>query len=381
MSISTNALDSNNDWRLNCYNAKNESMTLIPVRQLDIYFWREEDAQVVLEALTTLPMTSSVLINGNEVKARVNLDKPSLVEALEHVAAGVPLRTSINSSIASEAATVAQSSFTPAAYNPASPAAPERIVYREKTPPPDDVEHGLAASLTVEPAPIVAQIADQQHQGDETGNQFSMHQQQTLQHNVMLAPPISRLSSYQTEPSLTTSNPEQVTIFAPPPTAQASTPEQLQSLFSPGAAPATPPTTGGLPLRNSSEPQPTYPRSQYATYNIPPPPPPTIAQVEHSPPGHMHFMTQMYSPSYVSQSQYGTPTTGTFPRATYTSSVPASPYAIHGQVYRPNEAEMSRGHGGSERKTSGGVLSIVDARAEKVEKGVGKWLKRLDKRL
>jgi len=336
------------------------------VKQLDIYFWREEDVQLMLEELTRIHVRS-LLIDEMEVHHAPEVapegDESPLVKKLEFAVEDEPLRTSLSSTSTSPQTVSVVPDFVPAVYNPASPAAPEPIVYREKTPPPADAGHGsLAESL-------------------ESGNHLSA------------APTAS--SSHQHD-SRSSPSSQQNMSFAPPPTAQSSTPEQLQSLFSPQASPSTPPAKGSLPLRQSMGPQPTYPRAQYATYNIPPPPPapPSIPpQVERSPPGHLHYMEHVYSPLHSAQaqgrvspsmhspvySQYGTPTSAYFTHPSYAASLPASPYAVHAQVYRPDEGETNQGSQGSHRKQGGSVLDIVDARAEKIDKGMSKWLKRLDK--
>lgn len=332
----------------------------------------------------SLPIRSFV-IDGEIVHAR-KLRTPSLVEKLEYAAEEAPSRTSSPSTTASVPVTVASPSFVPAAYNPAAPAAPELIVDREKTPPPADADTNLATFLSND----TAQTASGEQQFNQVDR--SPHNQTSYSYNLLPTSP-THLSSYHTEPLLSP-NAQEVMSFAPPPTAQSTTPEQLHHLFSPQATPSTPPSTGNLPLRLSSGPQPTYPRAQYATYSIPPPPPgpPSVPpQVEHSPPGHLHYMGQIYSPGYHAQvspslysaghSQYGTPMTGYFANSTYAGSVPASPYAIHSQVYIPTAGEASHADHSAERQTSGGILKVVDAKAERVEKGVSKWLKRLDKRL
>lgn len=389
MTITTRAAASKDEkaWSLWSLDMRNETWAVFTVRQLDIYFWHREETSFMLQMSMTLPIRS-VMIDEEVVHAR-KLRTPSLVEKLEYAAEEAPSRTSSSSTTASVPDTAAGTSFVPAAYNPASPAAPERIVDREKTPPPADTETNLVTSLTNETALATAQTASGEQQFGRVDP--SPHHQTSYSYNP-LPTPHTHLSSYQTEP-LPSPNAQQVISFAPPPTAQSTTPEQLHNLFSPQAAPSTPPSTGKLPLRHSSRPQPTYPRTQYATYNIPPPPPaPTSVppQMERSPPGHLHYMGQMYSPGYHAQaspvlysaghSQYATPTTGYFGNPSYAGSVPASPYAIHSQVYRPAQGEASHAGHSAERETSGGILRVVDAKAEKVEKGVGKWLKRLDKR-
>jgi len=367
------------EWALKALSLGNDKEAFFPVHAVDVYFWGVGDAQRTLQALRLLgSAVGSLHIDGGEV-SQVQNEHASIVQRLESVAISNP---------ASELTTktppppLMGASAAVASYDPASPRAPEPLVYREKTPPPADGEVGLGTVM----------------RGEAQVDSFASQHQA---YGIFSEPPATESATPQVPGPLLqapATPPNQfLTSFAPPPTAQTNTPQRLQGIFTPPSVSASP--VRALPLRNEDQPKP-----QYATYgNSLPPPPPVVrsaaSYTEQGPSSHQNQQSQMSSPSYYAQGQgqgqanpqympspglqpgfspyYQAQTGASFPYSPQTGLV--SPYAVHSQAYRPTEEELAA-HGDKD-KQSEGLFGALDARAVKVEKGISKWLGRLDKRL
>jgi hypothetical protein len=377
---------------------------VLPVRAIDIYFWTVEDAQQMLAALKAVTSIRSLRVDGQDQR-RTSIASDTVVGRLENIALSspvVPEAPKPLGSMASLPPPPANTSFPATSYNPAAPAAPEAVVYRAKTPPPPDGGATLTAAL----GDAVPSLASPSHFSTYELSQLSPKQfAQALRDDGQYfnlppppAPPIGQPVFLQPAPKTPPSR--QLLSFDAPPTAQSTTPQHLSTLFSPPTGPNTP--ASDLKLRSPSQAQAEFPSPQYATYRTPPefppkpPPPPPVAQ--QAIPEHMNQYrpAQMYSPgvyghiqaqaspgyipspgllpAFGSHSQYGTPTASNFPHGPL-----VSPHNIHSQAYRPTEAEL--GIRRAEKKQAGGFMGAVDAVSEKTEKKVGKWLKRVDKRL
>lgn len=366
-------------WALCAYNPVDGVDAISPVHNVDVYFWVVEDAHRTLQALRLLgSAVGSLRIDGQEVNVPER-EQAEIVQRLESVAISNPA-----SEVTRNAAhpPLTSPSVAVASYNPASPRAPEPLVYREKTPPPADGEADLGAVMRGE-----AQVDSFSTEHPAYGNlsEPPATESATLQ---IPGPP---MQAPATPPN------QFLASFAPPPTAQTNTPQRLQGIFTPPSVSPSP--VRALPLRNEDQ-----PKTQYATYGnaLPPPPPVVRSATGHTEQGswsHQHQQSQMYSPSFYAQQQaqaqptqtympspglqpgfspYYQPQTGpSFPHPAPTG--PVSPYTIHSQAYRPTEEELAV-HGDKD-KQSEGLFGALDARAVKVEKGFSKWLGRLDKRL
>jgi len=365
---------SESEWTLRTYTLENDIEVLTPIHSMDIYFWGIEDAQQSLQALRKMGSAVGHLAVDGKGGIRLVSEQASdpLVQRLESLATSSPASQGTKlpapPPLASHRPVVAS-------YNPASPRAPEPLVYRAKTPPPADAEGGVGAVMRGEEVQAGTVI---QRQPYGPPPQSSAIESVTPE---AFGPPAQAPAT----------PPDQfLTSFAPPPTAQTNTPQRLQGIFRPPSVSASP--VRALPLRNEDQPKP-----QYATYgnSLPPPPPVvrgTTAHTEPEPSAYQHQQSQMYSPSYYAQGQAQGHATPTYmpspglqpgfspyhqPQSAQTGMV--SPYAVHSQAYRPTEEELAA-HG-DKNKQSAGLFGALDARAVKMEKGFGKWLGRLDKRL
>ncbi|KLJ07337.1 hypothetical protein EMPG_17180 [Blastomyces silverae] len=231
--------------------------------------------------------------------------------------------------------------YTPLAYNPSAPAAPEPIKPREKTPPPPDgaAGTGLAAAAISDhghafaPPPMSPGFPPPPPtQAPGYGGQYA-------------SPPptagLAHTSSISSRSSGHNHNHPGSMSFAPPPTA-AQVPQAV-----PGAVPYTPPPqdpNAHLFRQQSFGPPPASPHN----------------------PTHQH-----YQGGYVPQTAQ--PPIGGY--ANYSYGQPQQPppggnsYDIHHQLYRPTEAEGNAQYvKQNQRQSTSGI-----------GKGVGKFLKKLDK--
>lgn len=322
----------------------------------------------------------------------------------------------------------------PMAYNPAAPSAPEPIAHREKTPPPVDdgsgpglsglggyghtqyasVPHGFQPSLQNTPqqgyfpgppAPQQRQPSFSSLPGPPGGTPPGGIQRT---HSGSLPPP--------PPPTNTGPSPAQYTpSFGPPPTSQTT-------------QPSSPP-----PTQLSFQPQtPSHPIQQFASFGPQSPGFPSHQQQQQqqqqqpptaSAPPSYNAHTPLQSPTFSPQTQaaqiagYSSYSYATQPQpqqpGTYTPHAAGGAYAgdVHAQLYRPTEAESSaqaaekskrpvfafgeqqqgqqlgqqqgqmQGQGqGQDRRDSASFAGKykVNERVDKVEKGVGRFLRKLD---
>lgn len=236
--------------------------------------------------------------------------------------------------------------FTPIPYNPAAPAAPEPIAHREKTPPPPDAGEGTGLAT--------AAMNDQHAQQYSNPLQASFAPQSTSGPYIPGPPSRTNTFSGPPTPGIQRTNSGQL----PPP-------------------PQSPPAFAGPP----SAPPPVQ---QYANYPGSPGHPPVQS------PGFPNH-TPLPSPGYAPQQQYQpltSPPPGGFTQYQYGSTGQATSGAVdpYGQVqyqsqqnpqlYRPTEQEATID--GNEVQPQRN--SNMGKRAEKMEKGVGRFLKKLDKK-
>lgn len=254
--------------------------------------------------------------------------------------------------------------YTPIAYNPAAPAAPEKIAHREKTPPPEDGAQGTGLSAVAlhdtssTPgagqaqrwgAPPASHVSHSTHWGSPPPSSINTYgpQASTSSLGYASSTPVSQYQ--QGQPSVTSSN---VLSFAPPPTNPSSTQDpHRHSTAAEIYTPSSPPhqqqavETPGSQFYNTIQ-QPARPlqhiQPQYADYltsggTQPGPQPPPGGWSNHS----------------YAQSSQGSHHAG------------SSEYDVHSQVYRPTEEEArahshrkpSRKEGGSSSKPKSKFLS------------------------
>ena len=411
----------NHHWRLRSTDPRDEGKFLFRLHTIDLYFWTVYDAQTFVEAmrkclrqeqqnidtpispephaevmspvvrqLENIAITDPAYHNGQTRNSR-NLSMPPVSPA--------PHRQHDEGLPKSDAAI-----FTPLAYNPAAPPAPEVIKHREKTPPPPEAAGGtgLAAAAyhdqvqTGRPQafspygspPMGSASAQQPYPGSTQGHGppaygstsassgYTSPQPNSSHGNrassvssVPLPPPPPKSAGGNGNPYFPQSS---IPSFAPPPHGSSSIPSPHSQAASPPYAP-TPPNPNAHFLPSGTTPM-------------------------ESP------ATQILGDSYVGGPQQ--PLQHLQPQyADYLSSRPQQPvggysdykydqqpsrhshghnedYGIHSQVYRPTEEE-SQGHGKHRLSNApaGEQVGKLEARAERAEKGVNRLLRKLEKKI
>ncbi len=270
------------------------------------------------------------------------------------------------------------------AYNPAAPAAPEPIAHREKTPPPPDAHGGtgLSAAAQHDHSSSYSGPPQQQHPSypsyQQQFNPSAAHNQSTPLSSPGPLQRASTTSSFPPPPppqqAGSTGPPQSQNAFAPPPT------DSFNQL--------SPPPQPGQMLRQHTMPAgyPSYAQQQQQPY----------ADYGQQPGGHTPLQSPgLPSPNPAAGAMPGQHGTQQIPHvqygqySSYLQQQPQPPqqqdaYNVHGQPYRPSQAEASYGHH-TEDNHGAGPGAAPPGRLEqglgKVEKGVGRFLKRLDKKL
>lgn len=342
-----------NEWHLPTFDPRNENKYHYKLHSLDIYFWTQQDAlQFVNGVRRVLPphlvevldepgppaqtaAVSSVVQNLEKVAIadpQYGTQKPIAQQLLQ----GIPPPPT---SAVSSNHTQQPANFAPMAYNPASPAAPEQVRHREKTPPPDeDPLNPLAVAVAYD---------------------------------------------YQGQP---------FTPAFPPPQGQF-----VPGVTSPGMAPqglgqhpgmqraATMPVHAGLASPGFRSP---YGSAMPGTPGLPPPPGPPPLQQSHSQPQVPYTQPQGPSPSHAQStppvaSPGIAPPPGGFSNYSYSqqSQRPAGgqqEYAVHQQGYQPTEAEMTAGN--PYFQAGGKPSGKLEENAGRLERGVSGMLKKFEKK-
>ena len=388
------------EWRLASADPRDPGKQKYRIHTLDIYFWAEEDAKLVID--TCKRMLSPVQLDVAELEQEPAPEKHEdsvhpVVQNLEHVAISdpayqngqtrnsqsqvqqhqqqsIPLppppptqqqqtqqhyQQSASVSPVSAISTPgskpkqqeAPQAFAPMAYNPAAPAAPEPIAHREDTPPPPDDGTGTGLAAATNDA-TYGRASSQPWTGVPQPNQ----------HGHYGSPPPSQM------------------FGSPPP------------------PPSAPPSFGGPPSAVSGSHDGRH-QSIAAQHYVPSPPPPSQAHSQEQPietPGAQFYSNNSQSPhkplahvqpqyaDYLSAGSQGTPPPGGYGQFNYGQTQQAqqgSGYDIHSQVYRPTEQE-SQTHHHSHRpsKTETASSGRKESRVDKVENRIGKLWKKADKK-
>ncbi|KAF1349977.1 hypothetical protein BDV97DRAFT_352904 [Delphinella strobiligena] len=363
-------------WRLPAYDLKNEQRYLYRLHSLDLYFWAANDANRFLDYVKRLLPQYQLEITEPPSAIEHRDSMSPVVEKLEQAAIYSPLHNRAPSALSSQTAlstSPLQPRATVAPYNPAAPAAPEPIAHREKTPPPEDAATGtgLTAVSMQGQAPQFATASPLAH--------HPSYQPTSQQHSFPGPPPTSSLSASSTP--YQTSGYE--TSFSPPPTAPLSPSPGQTSFHGHTHQPQT--QYAGYPHQRAS----SY--SAVQTPGMPPTPsaPPPYGQV-----------TPLQSPTmpqHPSLQSPGLPPPPAFPSGGYSNythcqpsqhpQAQSEPYQVHSQVYKPTEVEAAHGHGHghghghSHRPAQPFKAGLFEDRVGKLEKGVGRFLKKLDQKI
>ena len=396
------------EWRLASADPRDQGKQKYRLHTLDIYFWTAEDAKQVTDLFKRLLHPSQLDIVESEKppepQAQQHEDVNPVVRNLENVAISDPAyrdgrtRNSQNQpqtqasplppaptnsrgaaaqspSPVSEMSSVGRAdstkpqdpaAFTPMAYNPAAPPAPEPIAHREKTPPPQDAADGTGLGAAVHDAP------------------YQPGKFQSNTPNIPGAPgPVPGMFGHYGSP------PPQSFGSPPPQASTQSSPSHARASTASGASSFAPPPSG---LSQTTSHQSSI-AQQYA-----PPPKDQFAygqdQVEtpgtqfynslggqeqrHQSLTHVHpqypdYLSARPQPPVGGYSDYQYHQSGQPPQG-------SGPGDIHSQVYRPTEDE-AHGHKSSRRTSSAQKPNRFDQSAEKIEKKAGSWLKKLEKKI
>lgn len=355
------------EWHLPTFDPRNENKYMYKLHTVDLYFWAKEDALLFVNAARRMLPSQQVAILDEPITPPPHREPMSpVVQKLEDVAVSDPNYQNGQTKNSSSSApsfpgpptsavlpTQEATNFTPMAYNPSAPAAPETFKHREKTPPPED---GAGNPL------FAAAVADQHGYNQIPGppGQPPSNSGYFPQSGIP-GPPTNK------PPTSTTQSPfahHFQNQFAPPPTQPISTPQSQQAPTS-----SSPPNV-----------QPGYQaQQQFTSFPLSSSTPSGVA----SPGSHSQTSTQQDNGNAYSQSTQAPP--GGFAQFNYGSSATSSTqplqndHSIHSQVYRPTEIESNTKHHdkpGAPKPPSG----KLEARANKLEKGVGGFLKKLEKK-
>lgn len=349
------------EWHLPHFDPQNQKKYMYKLHTVDMYFWTKEDALQFFNGIRRVLSEQQIAVQGEPLLPPPHQEEMSpIVQKLENVAITDPsyqggkTRDSRTSSfpgppgppISATPHSQEASNFVPMAYNPAAPAAPEVIAHREKTPPPED---GAGNPL------MAAAISDhgQTFGVPHGGIGFSGPPGQPLpQQSYFTGPPASAPPVAAAPQSPFAQHFQH--SFAPPPTS------------APKSSPyAQPPPSSAPPPAYQQQTQPHVPVNQFANYS-----------------GSPGF------PAASSSAPGVIPPPGGFANFQYTKRSNTQPlgtdYSIHQQVYRPTESEAAHGKTAKSGKTPQAAKTPrgkLEDRAEKLEKGVGSLLKKLEKKI
>nr|POE77418.1 hypothetical protein CFP56_09065 [Quercus suber] len=441
LNVSQASSQDHSKWHLPSFNEKNEQKYLYKIHTLDIYLWTEKDAAAFLNHLKSImPSDRMILrdvpVDKTAISGEHRETMSPVVQQLERTAIGSHFPPRAESAVSlqslpgpptpagtsSPASLVQQPTPAPVvmAYNPAAPAAPERIQYREKTPPPldDGRGTGLGHAAKYDNLPV-AQYANAPgppgYQSSQptpqsayfTGPPQSNHHQPhgSIGHapgppgaygnGLPPPPPAVGFASYPQQQS-------QSVQFAPPPIGHPVSPPPQQQNFNrqssyTGAPPsqnqqpttqyAGYPTSGfgpsiqspGMPPTPSAPPAYGHYQQPLQSPGLPPPPPGGPPSQSHTPQPpqlqHQHSHSSQLSQPVHSYSNYNYANAQQAPQLNQHGAYTGD---VHNQVYRPTEGEAAHGHHAKpkpERQGSG----KLEEKMSGVEKRVGGFLKRLDK--
>lgn len=418
------------EWRLASSDPRDPGTSKYKIHTIDIYLWNQEDSKLIVGIFKRLLHPNQLDLDEVEEEPHQHDMVSPVVQNLENVAISDPAYkqqprvasvephhepiqspprtqatssispTSVTASLGGRSSVKAQApatDYTPLAYNPAAPAAPEPIAHREDTPPPVDAGDGtgLAAAAKHDNAYIPQQ---------QTFGLPPTAQTAAYGHYGSPPPPPSFGPNATTSP-VPSFGPQAASTISPPSFGPHSAGPQISprtSTVSTGFGP--PPTTATMSSdggsRHPSVAAQTYvphPQAQDPNSHIFGQPPVQTPGTQfyqsinnptqpHKPLQHV----QPQYPDYLAAGQVPSPPPAAAPVApplggysTYNyGQVPQQPaatgaYDIHNQVYRPTEVEHhTHGHHKPSKSSSS---SSKPSHTEKIEKGIGKWIKKVEK--
>ena len=154
MTLTVGEVEGHDDWHLPTYDPHNQNKYHYKLHSLDIYFYSHQDALEFVNGIRrVLPPGLCEVLDEPGPPPRQSADVSAVVQKLEKAAISESSLQPTNSGLPTfpgpPVSAVAgdgdhtpppppPQQFSPMAYNPAAPAAPEQVVHREKTPPPED---------------------------------------------------------------------------------------------------------------------------------------------------------------------------------------------------------------------------------------------------
>ena len=381
----------NHYWKLPLADARTERSPPIRLHTVDIYFWTAQDADsFVSYAKRLLQHDQVVLLDVPPPPAPHEKAMSPVVQQLENVAIQDPAYHNGNTRNSSNEHTTPGSnetlkatepvSFQPLAYNPAAPAAPEPIQHREKTPPPIDADAGtgLAAAAYTDNAQAASLSSlSRPSYGSTTSSQGYVGTGPVLPHHSPYTSPAP--GAYTSPvPSATGPRTSSVSTFPPPPpqsppTSTSASKQQVVPAFSPPPSEPSAPQydQDGMPLPSPGSQilggsyvggghQPLqHVQPQYADY---------LGTTGHSSPGPVGgYSNFSYTPQPTQQQQQ--PSQG-------------NEYNVHSQVYRPTEEEAKHDKRHTPSTAGPGQQpGKLEQQASRVDKGVNRLFKKLEKRI
>ena len=377
-SPATSPQQDTSQWHLPSYDLTHQAKYLYRLHTVDLYFWTPDDASLFFDSLRRVVQPHQMQIVGNPNASPIHEHKNDtlspVIARLESVAISHSSRSPSISTTQSypgpptaPAPAPAASppngqpgDYAPMAYNPAAPAAPEPIAHREKTPPPPDADNGTglgAAAMQDQHPPQYGNPLQTSFTPQPTSGPYMPGPPAPGQ--GFSGPPNTQRTNASGAMPGAASNPPS---FAPPPSA----PPPGQYGSGQGSAPVP-----GIQRSN------TMPVQQYGQY----PGSPGLPPAPQSPPAG----AALPSPGFPPQQQYqpaAPQPAGGYRQYSYGSTATQGstgnpPQGLHQQFYRPTEHEagvVENENPAAQRNSN------VGKRVDKVEKGVGRFLKKLDKK-
>lgn len=378
-------------WKLASSDPRSDRKTLLRLHTVDIYLWTAENANQFVDTATKILESGQLEILNVPQQAHKEAMSP-VVQQLENIADHDPAyRNGKNSPKSEDAA-----AYQPLAYNPAAPAAPEPIKHREKTPPPVDAEigTGLAAAAYADNAQAVSPQGSLSRPpyGQPQSSQGYISPQSTQTSNQSYSSPSPSIRYANPTPSATGHRNSSVTsIPAPPQNGRNSATTTIPTpSFAP--RPQSPSTAGSRSSQQIApafSPPPQDPNAHFYGKDNKPLESPATQVLGSSYVSAVHQPLQHLQPQYAdylgSGHQAEVPVGG-YSNYQYNQHQQhgghhshGDDYNIHSQVYRPTEEESRKQK--PKKFEPGTPTGKLEQRTEKIDKGVNKFFKKLEKKI
>lgn len=409
-------------WRLPNTDPRNEGKFLFRLHTLDIYFWTNEDANSFIDTVGKfLQQQQLEILDAPQPPVTPEQVMSPVVQQLENVAiqdpayhngqtrSSGPVAPSFSPpAVASDRQADAQNvpkvedpgAYQPLAYNPAAPPAPEPIKHREKTPPPPESEAGTGLAAAAYHDQTKAAISSSMQQQTSLSPSYShmqvpqgyvsSHQEQGRK-NSYASPPLST-GYVNSPPSVQEHRASSVSYFPPAPPPSGGNPLQPYANAVSFAPP--PQSAGSSPLPQSKPISTQDPNPYLYGKEYRPPDSPATEILGNSyvggPPQPLQHLQPKYA-DYLETRRQSQKPEGGYSDYQYTQSPQhhqhqhhshSNEYDVHNQVYKPTEEEAHKHkHRKHSESHSGQSPGKLEQRADKVEKGVNRLFKKLEKKI